>query len=272
MGKTEKILYEETFEGENSPFTVQVVKPPAAKVTLIDTYRDPERTVAMLTRGYKGIYDGAEISDADVQEAFQDVVATRLQDPLASVGGTWLLNNVSRAFTHQLVRYSQGTRFIQESMRFYGLHGVYKVLATGKIASSDPHKHDPTLAKVYCEAAVGSVRSYNELVLMGADSQDARGILPTNILTNVFFTGNLLNLLNIVTQRMCCQAQHPEWLPVIMQVRSIVRETMGDRVADLLKAPVELGRPCGYNASFDRPCTWKNGIKASGEYGSNSEV
>ena len=229
-------------------FEVEIVVPPAATVELVSCTENIPMSMATIVKGYEGIYEYSDLSEDEVLDSIAQVGKTQLKDPMAMMHFLFRIQNVTRAFTHQMVRYAVGTRFVQESMRFFGSHDVYRVLATGDVLEH----HD-----WYSEAAYTAIRAYQSLVDVGVPSEDARGILPTNILTNIYCDLSLLTVADIVRQRLCCQAQHPEWLPVIRQMRSLIRRVASPEVSALLKAPVELGIPCGYNAKFDRPCVWK---------------
>jgi hypothetical protein len=58
-------------------------------------------------------------------------------------------------------------------------------------------------------------------------------------------------------QRMCCQAQPGQWQKAMKQVKDQLIIQYGEKAKLLLSAPYERGEPCGYRASFDRPCTWQ---------------
>jgi len=250
-------------------YKIQLVKPAAARVTLITSSQLPTRAMYLITRAYKGIYRET-ISTEDKEEysvgqAFLDIQNTKLQTPLEMIHTLWLLQDVTRAFTHQLVRYRVGTSFVQESMRFFGMKGVFKVLITHSAA--DPNIwtevpdglhaiHQPNLDE-YMRAVCVSIGTYVELIERGVPSEDARGVLPTNILTNIYFDCSFRTLQGIFPQRLCCQAQQGEWQPILNEMRDIILAEMGSEMEALLRAPYELGKPCGYRASFDRPCIWQ---------------
>jgi hypothetical protein len=92
----------------------------------------------------------------------------------------------------------------------------------------------------------------------GIPSQDARGILPHHILTNMFWCMSLKTLMHIWNTRWCCQAQTTEWIPFLKQVKHQLLLKL-EPLTPFLNAPIDRGEPCGFNASFDRPCTWKEG-------------
>ena len=206
----------------------------------------PRRTLGLVTRGYAGKYDTA-ISLLETREVLDDLAKTKLQTPLSFIATVWLLSDVTRAFCNQLVRYRVGTSFVQESLRF-SVHERVRVLLPQKLigtAGEAPYK----------EGARAAVRNYKLAMEAGGETQDARGLLPLNTLTSIFFNCNLQTLSSIYTQRMCCQAQSEEWTPVMQSMKHQL-DMESKELAAFLKAPWEGGAvDCGFGASFDRPCT-----------------
>ncbi len=248
-------------------YEIQFVKPAAATVTLCTFTKDPDIAMYLTTRAYKGIYEpnpALGLADGEeyyVEDALEDVQKTKLQTPLEMVHMIWLLQDVTRAFTHQIVRYRVGTAFVQESMRFFGMRKTFKVLITGKAGDDSSYEeHEKWTNKlVYESGAVAAIESYVKLLDEGVPDQDARGVLPTNILTNIYFDCSLRTLQNITIQRLCCAAQGSEWYPIVLEMRKLIKKQMGKEIEKLLRAPYEKGEKCGYEASFDRPCIWKKG-------------
>jgi flavin-dependent thymidylate synthase len=233
-------------------FEINLVKPPAAKVHLIDFNHDPYQMIAKVTSTYKGILEPDDVEQEIIDQALDDLKKTPLQTPAEMLHFVFLIKDVTRAFTHQLVRYRVGTSFAQESMRFYGAKRVYRILVTGNCAASGE-------LGVYSRGVASAIQSYAELLDQGVPSEDARGVLPTNILTSIFFSCSMRTLQQIYTQRMCCQAQQGEWQVVLPQMRKLIEYEMDTGISDMLSAPYERGEPCGYRASFDRPCKWQKG-------------
>jgi thymidylate synthase (FAD) len=227
-------------------YDVVFVKPAAATVELVTYTAEPTLAIYHTTKAYKGLYTTNLDEEYGIKDSLTDVVNTKLQTPLEMVHMLWLLKDVTRAFTHQLVRYRVGTAFVQESMRFLGMKGMFKILITDKANNRE-----------YKAAGIAAVKNYVEQIENGVPSEDARGILPTNILTNIYFDCSLRTLQGIFPQRLCCQAQQGEWQPILREMRQQIGTKMGRQVEDLLLAPYERGVPCGYRASFDRKCVWQ---------------
>ena len=250
---------------KSGEYEIQFIKPSAATVSLCSYTVYPQDTLYLTTRAYKGFYNPdvreMPVDGYDVKDALEDIQKTKLQTPLEMVHMLWLFQDVTRAFTHQLVRYRVGTAFVQESMRFFGMRKVFKVLISGK-AAQDMYVDvmDSKLNSnldLYVHGITEAIDAYVYLLDRDVPDEDARGVLPTNILTNIYFDCSLRTLQHIFPQRLCCQAQQGEWQPILREMRLLIEEAMGVEVEGILRAPYERGEDCGYRASFDRPCVWK---------------
>lgn len=91
---------------------------------------------------------------------------------------TFLINGVTRAFTHQFVRTRTGS-YAQQTMRVLDVDGW------GYATGPSIREGDPTWQAMYDRGMDEVDRVYRGLVDLGAKIEDARGILPTNILTNI---------------------------------------------------------------------------------------
>ena len=256
------ILEELKFHSEKfGDWSIQFCAPPIARASLVSFTESPLTVMWFATRAYKGIYSTSveRIEDYGFEDSLEDIVKTKLQTPLEMIHTLWLLQDVSRAFTHQLVRYRIGTAFVQESMRFLGMKGTYKVLVTNDIHT------DFGKFSAYKTGIAAAISAYVNLLESDVPSEDARGTLPTNILTNIFFDCSLRTLQGIFPQRLCCQAQPGEWQLILKTMRDQIKMKMGDKIEGLLRSPYELGKDCGYRASFDRPCVWTKREKTNAE-------
>ena len=106
---------------------------------------------------------------------------------------TFLITNVSRAFTHQFVRTRTGS-FAQQTMRVLNKHGwTYETGPT--LWEHEKLKLD------YDEGMRQIAELYDQLIEDGAKIEDARGILPTNIHTNIVAKFNLRTLCDMFRKR-----------------------------------------------------------------------
>ena len=105
----------------------------------------------------------------------------------------FLITGVTRAFTHQLVR-TRTSSYAQQTMRVLDVRG-FDWVAGPTIAE------DERLAARYRDIMNGLNAEYQNLIDQGAAVEDARGILPTNICTNIVMKANLRNLAELLTKR-----------------------------------------------------------------------
>jgi thymidylate synthase ThyX len=231
-------------------FTVEMVDIHCSETFFVEGPSNPLRTTAILTRGYEGVYSTEIPSQEEVKLSIQDMRSTKLNTPFEMLEFVFLMVGVPRTFTHQLVRTRVGASFIQESMRFLGHKGVYRVLITQPVMTKG-------FKQSYFDTVARCIVEYEKEITAGVPSEDARGVLPEHILTSIFFGGSLSTIQRIYAQRMCCQAQPGIWQLVMQDIKKNLENKYSDLVADLLSAPYERGEPCGYRASFDRPCIWK---------------
>ena len=221
-----------------------------ATAQLISLSSDAVRTLAVVTRGYSQVYCeniGAE-EQADMLAQLQ---RTALKGPLEFIQTIWLIKGVTRSFTHQLVRYRIGTEFVQESLRFSD-KSEPEFLVPPTVSA------DVNLLKRYKLTATEAVLGYRTLIGKGISTEDARGLLPHSILTNVFFGCSLATFCHLFEQRTCCQAQHGEWTPLVKSMR----EQLPEGLRRFVQYPWETGKPsCGFGASFDRPCKYADLFK-----------
>lgn len=126
---------------------------------------------------------------------------------------TFMIEDVTRAFTHQLVR-TRSASFAQQTMRVLPMAG-WAALTGPSIASNDPAKADYEACLNAC------ARTYATLISRGVKIEDARGILPTNILTNIVMGVNLRTLVEMVQKRSSPRVQG-EYREVLEQMKEAV--------------------------------------------------
>ncbi len=116
----------------------------------------------------------------------------------------FLIEDVSRAFTHQLVRHRIGTKFAQQSQRTVDMGGFDFVMPD----AGDPEAGGTVWARTLFEKANSEIdASYRALVEGGVKPQDARALLPTNVSTNINFGSNLRTLHDMARLRLCTKTQ-----------------------------------------------------------------
>jgi len=105
----------------------------------------------------------------------------------------FMVEGVSRAYTHQQVR-TRAASYAQQTMRVLNV-GAFDYVYTQKNTESAfaMHRIDACLAEIK--------RCYDELVESGQPVEDARGILTTNIATNIICKFNLRTFVDLAKSR-----------------------------------------------------------------------
>lgn len=95
----------------------------------------------------------------------------------------FLVEKVSRAYTHQQVR-TRAATYAQQTMRVLNMC-EFEYIFTEK------NLEDPRSKKIIDDLMNFIKATYNQLIIWGQPEEDARGILPTNISTNIVCKFNL---------------------------------------------------------------------------------
>lgn len=281
--------------GDGHQYEAQPIQEQA--VHLLNMTDDPLGVVAAFSKIYEGaaITDLSRITDGEREKYFEDILKTKLDTPLEAVKLHFVLEGVSRSFTHQLVRQRTAV-YGQESMRFAVKSDMANEVPTPPFIAALGKNDD---RRVTWENAILNIsNAYNFLVSNGVPAEEARGLAPHGILTRVHYVTDLRNLARVAGDRLCTQAQF-EWRLVFLRIIKAIAEYTPDFswIADIRArehvedewedssrwqfqeiAQSSLFRPacyqvghCPFNASFDRSCTIrerveffsKNGVPSS---------
>jgi flavin-dependent thymidylate synthase len=128
---------------------------------------------------------------------------------------TFNITGVTRAFTHQLVRTRTGS-YAQQAMRVVDARQQH-VETPPSIAA------DPLLLAIWNLGKASMIDAYGALIDEGAPMQDARGMLPTNITTNIQAKFNMRTLHEMAKLRLCTRTQG-EYQDVFRKMRELIIE------------------------------------------------
>jgi thymidylate synthase ThyX len=176
-----------------------------------------------------------------------------------------MIRNVTRAFTHQMVRQRQAV-YIQESLRF-----AVKENAAMEVVMPHSISHlsidDPR--RVEWEKAVREIGdSYNALINTGIPAEDARGLLPTNIGTSLHYKTNLRMLREHSGNRLCSQAQHEwklvwgEFIKAILSYGPASQRWQQKLIASMFKPICYQTGKCEYPLPMGRYCAIRDMVDA----------
>jgi len=129
---------------------------------------------------------------------------------------TFKVSGISRACSHQLVRYRHCS-FTQRSQRYCEEDGFQYVT---------PPTLDETTQAAFEVAMYESQDDYARLVVNDVPKEDARFVLPNACATELYISCNLRELIHMANERLCTRAQ---W-----EIRQVVA-AMVDLVDDELK-------------------------------------
>lgn len=268
------------------------------KVHLLAMNADPLGQIAACAKMYKGevVRSLHDVTEEERRYYLEQMQLTKLKMPLEAVTFHFMLENVTRAFTHQLVR-QRTAAYAQESMRFAVVEDMTRAVALPPSLAqfNDPEraelaKQNWNAGEQYCSdaellynhwlmAVSSTSREYQYLVDSGMPAEDARGLMPTNIITRVNYITNLRGLLDHAGNRLCTQAQF-EWRLVFAQIANAIRgygrsatamesdpvfenAWQFEALAALLKPVCYQTGSCQFQAEFDRKCSIRSRVQAN---------
>ena len=167
------------------------------KVTLMN-FTPNAREMLVFTKSTRlnvtpGLMDVIKMYDEKKLQKELDYMVDTIKSSWEFVDATFCIEGVSRGFTHQFVRNRLGS-YAQQTMRILDM-GDFNYI-TGPSIENDPH-----LKSLYDAMMANINEYYKRLISAGAKIEDARGILPTNISTNIIAKFNLRALSQMMMSR-----------------------------------------------------------------------
>jgi len=257
------------------------------RVFMLSGTPDPLGNLAADMRMYRGdpVYSLNEVTDEERTWAWDELSKTRLNTPLEGVQVKFMLEAVTRSFTHQMVRQRVGAYYVQESLRFAVKRGLAKETALPPSIVPGSVSSEGAL-RIWDTAIEMAQEAYNRLVDSGIPAEDARGLLPHAITTRIIYTTNLRALFEVAGSRLCTQAQF-EWRAVFMEMMKAMSDH-SNMIADagpimvidawqwkLIATPMpttftpicyKLGK-CQFMSELDRGCTIRDRVQRFAERG-----
>lgn len=137
-------------------------------------------------------------------------IANTIPSSWEFVDYTFLIEGVSRAFTHQFVRTRTGS-YAQETLRIIDKSDGYEYIYTQRdLKNADA-------MKIISHHRAITEQMYREMIECGSSPEDARGILPTNISTNIMCKFNLRAFADLVRSRSGGRTQN-EYRTVVFEM------------------------------------------------------
>ncbi|MBN2705500.1 MAG: FAD-dependent thymidylate synthase [Deltaproteobacteria bacterium] len=173
-------------------------------VSLLSFTPEAERLVANAARLCYSASDGQALGlgcgPADDRKMIAKVLALGHHGVLEHAVFSFMVEGVSRALTHQLVRHRLAS-FAQQSQRYVAFDDGFAYEVPPSIAKR------PDLAARYLDEMGRLATLYNELRAAGISAEDARFVLPNAAHTRLVVTMNARELRHFFRLRCCRRAQ-----------------------------------------------------------------
>lgn len=252
------------------------------RVYILSATPDPLGSVAAMSMMYEGrtIRSLSEITDDERRHYFDECFKTTLKAPLEAIDFHFMVEGMTRA-TFDQMRTQRTAVFAGESLRFAVKEEI--VQRPGPIIASNSN------ARATWDSVIQEVwEGYLSLIGNGIPAEEARGLLPMNVLTRAHWKTNLRNLEAEIGKRLCTQAQF-EWRLIHADLRRAIRlhdpfaayhedqhymeGDWSDRTEDAWQfkyiADSPMFRPicfatgkCMFKAEMDRGCTIRERVEA----------
>ena len=270
------------------------------KAYLLQGTPDPLGSVVAFSAMYTGkvIRNKADVTDEERRYHLEEMRKTKLKAPLEAVNLHFMIEGVTRSFTHQMVRQRTAV-YAQESLRFAVKEDAGEAVALPPsimgTESYDEWDQEGQVSKqqemryIWDDAVDAMSQAYNQIINMGMPAEDARGLLPHNITTRLNYATNLRSLQDHAGNRLCTQAQFEwrlVWSKMIKAMRNYCTNTdhrnyehpAGDynpwcdnwqwqEISQLFKPICYLTGKCEFKADFDRACSIRDRVDANASIG-----
>jgi flavin-dependent thymidylate synthase len=146
-----------------------------------------------------------------------DYISKTIRSSWEMVDYTFQINDVTRAFTHQLVRTRVGVSFAQQAQRVVDMKN-FQTLVPATV------KANKAALEAWEDCMLEISDAYAILQEYEIPNQDCRGVLPTNVLTNIIMKVNLRALADLLGKRKNARAQGEyadvarEWERLVLEV------------------------------------------------------
>ncbi len=164
----------------------------------------------------EGAYDKIKSWPQEQKDEHLDYMLNTIKSSWEFIDYTFDIRDVSRGFTHQFVRTRQGS-YAQQSQRTVDMTGFEYYIPERIIA-------DGMAREIYDGTMEIINQRYQQLITAGVPAEDARGILPTNIYTNIVAKFNLRTLHEMAKSRLSPRAQGEYREVFTMMVAEVVKE------------------------------------------------
>lgn len=223
------------------------------KITLFTHTNNPTKAVALAVHAWTADWfptTVCDMDDATAEKLCKQAIKAFHRTALEYVDTVWVIENCSRAFQQQLTRTRLASYAIQ-SMRVVAKQGF----ASGGHYTMPPHLNEFERV-VFHEHMLELQYRYEGWINSGVPVEDARGILPLNIHSDISMRINLNALYHMLSQRFCVNTQW-EYRQVAIQMKQQVEEKLGPIFAEPMGAPCEKMHKCPMREEYCGVRVWK---------------
>ena len=185
------------------------------KVTLISYtghgHPDPLYAARLLAYTKNTRLEQGEETRAKIEAMSEDELQSELNYIAGTIRSSWEfvdytfeVQGVTRAFTHQLVR-TRTASYAQQAQRVVDM-GSFESLKPDTVLAIDSQAEEYLGSQwdMLMEHIASTYQYYQNL---GVPNQDCRGVLPTNVLTNIIVKANLRTMADLLAKRKNLRAQ-----------------------------------------------------------------
>lgn len=173
------------------------------KVTLLAHTPDPERVAAAAARQCYSKHSATkaynDLSAEEMKRLLKMVISSGHLSVLEHASFTFVIEGISRACSHQLVRHRIAS-YSQQSQRYVKFDEIEFILPESISKQAEAQK-------AFAEGLDACREAYRRLLSMGIPTEDARYILPQASPTKIVVTMNARSLMNFFELRCCLRAQ-----------------------------------------------------------------
>lgn len=223
------------------------------EITLFTHTNSPTKAVALAVHAWTADYfptEVTEMSDEVAEELCSKAIKAFHRTALEYVDTVWVIKNCSRAFQQQLTRTRLASYAIQ-SMR---------VVTKAGFASEGRYTMPPHLDEFeqieFHNYMIDIEFNYEQMIKSGVPVEDARGMLPLNIHSDISMRINLNALYHMLSQRFCVNTQW-EYRQVAIQMKEQVSRKLGIIFSEPMGAPCEKTKKCPMREEYCGVPVWK---------------
>lgn len=215
------------------------------EVALTSFTPEPERTIAAAAKLSTSQVSAAELKERmtleQVDKLLTQLISSGHLSPFEHASFTFVIDGISRACSHQLVRHRIAS-YTQQSQRFVSLRKLsYVTPATIRDRQDLEAKYHELVRKAH--------KLYTEMLDAGVPAEDARYVLPSAIETKMVMTMNARELMHACSLRLCLRSQW-EIVELFQRIKEEVEKVAPRLGAELKPKCFALGycnerRSCG---------------------------